>query len=364
MAQQFFPLKVKSVEKTTADCTILAFDINEDLASAFAFKQGQYLTLKANINDEEVRRSYSLCSSPMDNEWKVAVKKVEDGRFSTYANEVLKAGDTLEVMPPMGRFYVEVDVEKQKNYVAFAAGSGITPVISIIKTHLALEPNSTFKLFYINQAVSTIILKEELEGIKNRYLNRFEMFHFLTQEERSVPLFNGRINKEKLDILFKTLIDQESTDDFFICGPNQMIFLIKDYLEEIGVDQKQVHFELFNTDDIPQSKRKPKDYKVDKNILTEVNIIEGGKLFRFNTPKGSENILDAALKQNADLPFACKGGVCCTCRAKLVEGEVDVLVNYGLEQDEIDNGYILTCQAIPTSDKVVVNFDASISEQK
>ena len=362
MAQNFYPIIVKSIEKTTLDCSIISFDISEKDKSVFNFKQGQYLTFKATVNGEEIRRSYSLCSSPHDNDWKVAVKKIEDGRFSTYANDVLKVGDTVEVMPPSGRFFVEVNPDKQKNYIAFAAGSGITPILSIIKTHLQSEPKSTFKLFYINQAVSTIILKEELEGIKNRFIDRFEIFHFLTQEERSVPLFNGRIDKDKLNIIFKSLVAKENIDDYFICGPNAMIFLIQDFLQELGVEKKQIHFELFNTDGIPATGQKKKKRKIDNSILSEISIIEGGKSIKITIPRGSDNILDAALKKNADLPFACKGGVCCTCRAKLIEGEVDIIVNYGLEQEEIDEGYILTCQAIPTSAKVVVDFDASIGK--
>jgi len=360
MATQFYPIQVKSIEKTTSECSLISFDVTEVLKSTFNFKQGQYLTLKTNINEEEVRRSYSLCSSPLDQEWQVAVKKIEGGRFSTFANEKLKVGDTLEVMPPAGRFFVEAQPNQAKNYVAFAAGSGITPIISIIKTHLELEPQSTFKLFYINQAVATIILKEELERLKKLYLDRFEIFHFLTKEERSVPLFNGRIDKEKLDIIFKNLVNQKQIDDVFICGPNAMIFLIRDYLLDLGLDKKQVHFELFNTDGIVKQQERTIQ-SIDTSILSEINILEGGKLFKFSIPKGSDNILDAALKRSADLPFACKGGVCCTCRAKLVEGKVDVIVNYGLEQEEIDAGYILTCQSIPTSEKVVVDFDASIA---
>lgn len=358
---KFYPVKVKSVKKTTADCTLITLDIQEELAADFGFKQGQYLTLKARVNDEELRRSYSLCSSPLDGEWQVAVKKVADGRFSTFVNENLRAGDTLEVMPPTGRFYVETTPDRQKNYVAFAAGSGITPILSIIKTHLHQEPKSTFKLFYINQAVSTIILKEELEGLKNTFMERFEIFHFLTREERSTPLFNGRIDREKLDTLFNTLIPEENTDDFFLCGPSAMIFLIRDYLQERGVDPKKIHFELFNTDGIPQNGRSKVKRKTNDGSLSEITIREGGKNFRFSMPKGADNILDAALEQNADLPFACKGGVCCTCRAKLLEGEVDMPVNYGLEPEEVEQGYILTCQAIPVSEKIAVDFDASIA---
>jgi ring-1,2-phenylacetyl-CoA epoxidase subunit PaaE len=359
---RFYPVKVKAVKKTTSDCALISLDISEDMERDFGFRQGQYLTLKAKIDDEELRRSYSLCSSPLDREWQVAVKKVDGGRFSTYANERLKAGDTIQVMPPSGRFYAEVEPEKQKNYVAFAAGSGITPILSIIKTHLQLEPKSSFKLFYINQAVSTIILKEELEGLKNTFMERLEIFHFLTREERSIPLFNGRIDRDKLDVLFKTLIDQEAVDDYFICGPHAMIFLIRDYLLEMGMAPKHIHFELFNTEGIPQNGKPKKRSVADNKLRSEIRIKEGGKQFSFSMARGSDNILDAALKQNADLPFACKGGVCCTCRAKLLEGEVDVIVNYGLEQEEIEEGYILTCQAIPTSERVVVDFDASVSK--
>ena len=196
MAQQFYPIQLKDIQKTTADCSVLTFDIGEELSDIFSYTQGQYLTLKAEINGEEVRRSYSLCSSPLDDTWQVAVKKIEDGRFSTYANEVLKPGDTIEVMPPNGRFFQPIS-ERKKNYVAFAAGSGITPIHSIIKTHLDQEEESTFSLFYFNRTIQSIILKEEIEGLKNKYLDRFELYHFLTQEERDSPLFNGRINPDK-----------------------------------------------------------------------------------------------------------------------------------------------------------------------
>lgn len=355
MAVTLYPIKVRKIEKTTADCSVISFEIREELKELFDFKQGQYLTLEAMIEDEAVRRSYSLCSSPLDNEWKVAVKKIDGGKFSTFANDVLKAGDTLQVMPPNGNFYVDIRPKKAKNYIAFAAGSGITPIFSIIKTHLELELESTFKLFYINQAVSTIILKEEIEGLKNRFLNRFEIFHFLTREERSTPLFNGRIDQEKLDFIFGKIAKKENTDDIFICGPDEMIFLIKDYLSEIGFDKKQIHFELFNTGNL--SKKKQKKRVVKSDIMSEITIREGGKNFKFSIPKGSNSILDAGLEKNADLPFACKGGVCCTCKAKLLEGEVEMEVYYGLEEEEVEAGYILTCMAVPQTEKVVVDYD-------
>lgn len=358
MKNKFYPLKVQHIDKSTKDCSLISFEIKDEWRDIFQYKQGQYLTMKTTIDGEEVRRSYSLCSSPLDKNWRVAVKRIHDGRFSNYAHQSLKKGDTIEVMPPNGRFFVEVEPEKQKNYIAFAAGSGITPIVSIIKTHLNLEPNSTFQLFYVNQAVSTIILKEEIEGLKNQFLDRFEVFHFLTQEERSIPLFNGRIDKDKLNIIFKSLVDKDQLDDVFICGPKEMIFSIQDFLLEIGLNKKQIHFELFNTNEVANKGKRKKVSTVPSNLTSEVSIIEGGKNFKFNIPQGSNNILDAALSRSADLPFACKGGVCCTCRAKLIEGEVEMAVSYGLEQEEIDAGYILTCQAVPISEKVVVDFEA------
>lgn len=355
MAQNFYPVKVNDIRKTTADCSIIRFDIGDELKEQFRFKQGQYLTLRAKINGEEVRRSYSLCSCPLDNVWEVAVKKIEDGKFSTYANEVLKVGDTIELMPPNGKFYREIDAKASRNYVAFAAGSGITPMHSIIKAHLSSEPNSTFKLFYFNRTIQSIILKEEIEGLKNKFLNRFELYHFLTQEERDAPLFNGRLSEEKLDSISKLLMDPKEIDDFFICGPTEMIFMVRDYLLNLGVDEKKVHFELFNT---PTSAKKKKVIDLNNSDLSDVSIINNGVKTAFSMSRGGENILDAALRNNADLPFACKGGVCCTCRAKVLEGEVEMEVNYALEKDEVEQGYVLTCQAIPKSDKIVVDFDS------
>lgn len=353
MAQQFYPIRLKDIQKTTEECSVLTFDIEDELAEMFEYTQGQYLTLRANIDGEEVRRSYSLCSSPLDNTWQVAVKKIEDGRFSTYANEVLKAGDVIEVMPPNGRFFQPISKHK-KNYVAFAAGSGITPIHSIIKTHLDQEKESTFSLFYFNRTVQSIILKEEIEGLKNKYLNRFELYHFLTQEERDSPLFNGRISEEKLASIFKILLDINSIDDFFICGPNEMIFLIRDFLMQKGLDEKRIHFELFNT---PGNKKKTKNIDVSYGEISKVAIINNGTQSTFNMSRGGDNILDAALRNNADLPYACKGGVCCTCKALLTKGEVEMEVNYALEKEEVEQGYILTCQAIPKTDELIVDFD-------
>ena len=355
MATKFYPLKIKKIEKTTPDCSLITFDVKDKWQEEFQYTQGQHLTLRATIGGEEVRRSYSLCSCPFEGEWRIGVKHVPDGKFSTFANEVLKVGDTLEAMRPNGRFFVKIDSEKQKNYVAFAAGSGITPIFSILKTHLHTEPKSTFKLFYVNKTAGSIILREEIEGLKNQFMDRLEVFYFLTQQERDVPFFNGRLDKEKLGIIFKTIVDKDASDDFFLCGPKDMTFFIRDYLMGLGFDKKQIHFELFGTPDISQ-KQKTAPAKTDGKMC-QVTIREGGKTFNFMLPQGTERILDAAVRQSADLPFACKGGVCATCRAKLLEGQVEMEVNYALEQEEIDAGYILTCQSTPVSEKVVVDFD-------
>lgn len=355
MSQQFHSIQISDIVKTTPDCSVVTFDISDELKEAFAYKQGQYLTLKADIKGEEVRRSYSLCSSPIDDQWQVAVKKIEDGRFSTFVNDVLKVGDTLEVMSPNGRFFTEVNPEKKKRYVAFAAGSGITPINSIIKTHLNQEPDSTFSLFYLNQSVQTMILREEIEGLKNQFLGRYELYHFLTKEMRDAPLFNGRFTEEKLQTISEKIIDFKSVDEFFICGPTEMIFMIRDFLYAQGVEESKVHFELFGT---PTKTVKKKVLDVNNKDVSDVSIITNGIRVSFKMTQNGENILDAAMRNNADLPFACKGGVCCTCKAKLIEGVAPMNVNYALEKDEVEQGYILTCQAIPKSSKIVVDFDS------
>ncbi len=357
MSSSFYPLKVKELYKTTNECTIVTLAVSADIKEKFRYHQGQYLTFKQTINGEEVRRSYSLCSSPIDDEWKVGIKKVEGGRFSTWANEVLQVGDSLSSLPPQGHFTTPINKEKQQNYIAFAAGSGITPVFSIIKTHLKAEPQATFKLFYINQKVSTIILKEELEALKNKYMDRLEIFHFLTRQNRSVPLFNGRLSEEKLDTIFKTIANLDNTDHFFTCGPEPLIMMVKAYLEKNGVPKEKNHFELFGTNTQTSAKKQESIKDQFKGKACDVTIMEGGKSYNFVIEQGSDNILDAALQNDADMPYACKGGVCATCKAKLIEGQVDMLLDYGLETEEKERGYILTCQALPISEKVVVDYD-------
>jgi ring-1,2-phenylacetyl-CoA epoxidase subunit PaaE len=297
-----------------------------------------------------------LCSSPIENKWNVAVKKINEGLFSTFVNEKLRKGDVLDVMAPNGTFFTEIDLKKAKNYIAFAAGSGITPILSIIKTHLALEPESTFKLFYLNRTVKSIVFKEEIEQLKNVYFNRFEIFHFLTKEHRPAELFNGRFSKEKMKVITDKLVDVSSIDACFICGPEEMIYLLRDELTEAGLAKDKIHYELF-TSGISEADKQRISKIIEKKVEgTEVTIIDGGKEFHFVMGDDFDNILDGALAAGADLPFACKGGVCSTCRCQVVEGTAEMKLNYSLEEEELAKNYILSCQAVPTSKKVVVDF--------
>lgn len=353
---KFHSIKVADVYKVTKDCTVITFDIPTDLKEEFKFKQGQHLTVRAHIDGKDERRSYSLCSSPMENKWQVAVKKITEGVFSSYVNDTLKKGDSLDLIAPHGAFHTDVNPKLAKNYIAFAAGSGITPILSIIKTHLATEPNSTFKLFYLNRTVKSIIFKEEIEQLKNKYFGRFEIFHFLTKEHRSIELLNGRFTKEKLQILTDKIIDIPSTDDCFICGPEQMIYLLRDELTAAGLPKEKIHFELFNTGMSEEDKQRISKIVEKKVEGTKITIIDGGKEFHFIMDEGFDNILDSAIAAGADLPFACKGGVCSTCRCKILEGTAEMKVNYALDASEVAKNYTLSCQAVPTSKKIVVDF--------
>jgi ring-1,2-phenylacetyl-CoA epoxidase subunit PaaE len=358
MSAHFHKLTIQEVRRETPDCVSIAFEVPAELKDTFKYNHGQSLTIRAYLNGQEVRRSYSICSCPLDDELRIAVKKVGSGAFSAFANEQLKKGDTLEVMPPIGRFFTELNAANKKSYVAFAAGSGITPILSIIKTTLLTEPNSEFTLVFGNRSRHTIIFKEELEALKNRFINRFTVIHVLSREQMDAPINFGRIDALKCEALFKNIIDARTTDEFFVCGPEEMIFTVRDFLEAKGVDKRKIHFELFTTSNIINHVDLHKKVSEKNEVKSRITIKLDGSAFDFDLGFNGESILDAALKQGADLPFACKGGVCCTCRAKLLEGEVEMDVNYGLEPDEVEQGFILTCQSHPKTKKVVVDFDA------
>ena len=354
---EFHNIKVADIYKETKDCVVITFDIPDSKKEIFKFKQGQHLTIRKEIDGQDIRRNYSLCSSPMDNEWKVAVKTIRDGLFSNYAFNQIKKGDELLVMPPHGEFFVEVDENASKNYIAFAAGSGITPILSMIKAHLQLEPKSTFKLFYLNRTVKSIIFKEEIERLKNAFFHRFQVFYFLTQEHRDIAFLNGRFDKEKLAVLTKTFIDIEDTAHAFICGPQDMIFLVQDELMAAGLPKEKIHYELFFTGSFEEENKHIAEVLEQRADGTEVTIIDRGTEFHFIMDDDVDTILDGALAAGADLPFACKGGVCSTCKCKLIEGTVQMKKNYALEEKELANNFVLSCQSVPTSKKVVVDFD-------
>lgn len=353
----FHKLPIKDIYKETSDCSVVTFDIPSSLETEFAFRQGQHLTLKADINGEDIRRSYSLCSSPLEGVWKVAVKQIPGGKFSTYVNEELMAGDVLEVMPPSGTFGVDCKPEATKNYLFFAAGSGITPILSMIKAHLAVEPHATCKLFYVNRTSKSIIFKEELEQLRNQYFGKLEIYYFLTKELRDIDLFNGRFDDEKMKVLVGTFIDIPDTSEVFLCGPEEMVNYVGDYLVKAGLPKELVHFELFVTG-LSEEDKKRAERLAQQNVEgVEVTIVDGGKEFHFTMTDEYDNILDAALGAGADLPFACKGGVCSTCKCKVLNGNVEMKINYALEEDEVAQDFILSCQAVPTSEKVKIDFD-------
>jgi len=355
MTPKFHTLTISEVRRETEDTVSIAFEVPSALSSDYSYLSGQYLTLKAMINGEDVRRSYSLCSAPHENEWRVAVKKVEDGRFSSFANEQLIAGDLLEVMTPTGNFSLKPQSEKSGNYALFASGSGITPVFSIAKTILKEEESSTVTLFYGNKNFNSIIFREELEALKNLYMERLRIVHVLSRESLGNDIQKGRIDKDKSDRLFRAFLKGEDIDAVYICGPEEMILGVKDSMIENGIDPKRVHFELFTT---PGKKAAQKEtIPSGPNISSNVSVILDGDQLDLALDSSGETILDAAQKAGADLPFACKGGVCCTCKAKIIEGTARMDVNYALEKDEVEAGYILTCQAHPTSERLIVSFD-------
>jgi ring-1,2-phenylacetyl-CoA epoxidase subunit PaaE len=351
MKPSFFNLKVADIKQETSDAVSIAIEVTEDIKSKFNYKSGQYITFKTAIEGEEVRRSYSLCSSPTESEWRVAVKKIENGKFSTYANDVLKIGDEVEVMSPMGNFILPENLEN-KSFVFYASGSGITPVFSMIKTILSESSTAQATLVYGNKGFNSIIFREELETLKNLHMERFRVIHVLSRESLGNDIQAGRIDKLKANAIIKSLVSIDETDGVFICGPESMILGVKEAYTDLGLDAKNIHFELFGT-----VTKAVEQVVSDEVITSRVKVILDGEEFDINLASNDKNILDAALEAGADLPFACKGGVCCTCKGKILEGSAKMTVNYALEPDEVEAGYVLTCQAHPTSEKLTVSFD-------
>lgn len=350
---KFYPLTVSQIRRETEDAVSIAFDVPADLNEKFTFVPGQYLTLKTDIDGEEVRRSYSICAAPSEGELRVAVKEIEGGKFSTFANRVLKEGAQLESMPPMGNFMWTPETGGQ-HVVGWAAGSGITPILSIAKSVLTGSQESTFTLFYGNKNSNSIIFKDELEDLKNTYVDRLEVHHILSREDQGSDTTKGRIDAEKVKAFNSKFFDVATTSAHFLCGPLGMIESVSAELESLGTDKKNIHFELFNTTAAGEAK----ESAATKNAagLSAVTVILDGEETHFEM-KAKDFVLDSALDAGADVPYACKGAVCCTCRAKVMEGSAEMVMNYALVDDEVKDGYILTCQAHATSEKLVVSFD-------
>lgn len=353
----FHALKVKAVCRETSDCVSVAFEVPESLAASYRFQAGQYLTLRTTLGGEEVRRPYSICSSPSEDGLKVAIKHIPGGKFSTFANKQLRAGDILEVMTPMGDFHVPIAASNQKRYVAFAAGSGITPVISIIKESLLRETGSTFTLFYGNRTTDAIIFRETLEGLKNKYLHRFSLFHILSREDQGNDLLSGRIDRSRLSLIFSRLIKAREVDEYLLCGPLGMVQELKVFLKNAGVEGDKIHIELFNAGQEAEVQEKGGPSEAGTDGETQVSIRLDGNILNFTMASRRQSLLDAAMTAGADLPFSCKGGVCCTCKARILEGAAEMKLNYALEPEEVKAGYILTCQARPTTNRISIDFD-------
>ncbi|EDQ06450.1 1,2-phenylacetyl-CoA epoxidase, subunit E [Sulfitobacter indolifex] len=350
---QFHPLLVTDIHHTIRDAVVLT--LKPENPDAFAFTQGQYLTFKQDFDGTELRRNYSICAGLDDGELKVGIKRVDGGAFSTYANTELKVGDTLHAMPPQGKFFTEIEPEVAKNYLGFAGGSGITPVLSILKTVLKREPNSTFTLVYANRAVNTIMFREELEDLKNHYMGRLTIIHIL-ESGQDMELFEGRVDQAKCDALFKHWIQIDNIDTAFICGPEPMMLAIAEALKTNGLGDDQIKFELFSESQQGRLAKQEMAKRSEGQSGTEVTVIIDGARRSFTMQKG-QSVLEAALENGQEAPFACKAGVCSTCMGKVLDGEVEMLSNHALEDYEVERGYVLTCQSYPLSDTLTIDYD-------
>ncbi|WP_449044740.1 1,2-phenylacetyl-CoA epoxidase subunit PaaE [Paracoccus versutus] len=355
---RFHPLKVTDVRRETRDAVVVTLAPRDEDRALFDFTQGQYLTFRRDFDGEELRRSYSICAGKDEGTLRVGIKRVDGGAFSTWANENLAPGDEIEAMPPMGKFFTPIEPEAEKQYLGFAAGSGITPVLSIIKTVLAREPRAQFTLVYANRQINTIMFREELEDLKNLYLGRFSVIHVLEQEGQEIDLFTGRIDEGKMTALFQHWLDAEAVDTAFICGPEPMMLTVAASLRGHGLRDEQIKFELFASSQPGRAKARPVSAQAagaGEGVAATVTL--DGATRAFQMPREGETILEAALANNMDAPYSCKAGVCSTCRCKVLEGEVEMAVNHALEDYEVRAGYVLSCQAYPVSDRVVVTYD-------
>jgi ring-1,2-phenylacetyl-CoA epoxidase subunit PaaE len=355
--ERFHKLTIAEVRRETPDAVSIRFDIPAELKDVFGFKAGQHLTLRTEMNGEDLRRNYSVCVAPHESEIRIAVKQTPGGRFSSWANSALQTGHTVEVLPPMGRFIVPHADTTEPYYVALAGGSGITPVLSILKTVLAEIPRARFTLLYGNRDSASIMFLEELAGLKNRYLDRLEIYHVLENEAEEIELFNGRLDAAKCEEVFSTLVDVKNVDAFFICGPGPMMDAAESALVARDVSPERIFIERFTTGTVSAEQLARDEALQQKAQGTQITVTLDGRRSKisFNAEKG--NILESVQAAGLPAPYACKGGVCSTCRAKVVSGTVTMKKNYSLTDAEVAQGYVLTCQSVPTSAEVALDYD-------
>lgn len=357
MSVHFHPLKVAEIVPETAEANSIRFEIPSELRDAFAFKAGQHLTLRATIDGEEVRRNYSLCTAPAESDWMVTVKRIGGGLFSNWIGDQLKPGDTVEVMVPHGSFTTEFDPANKRHLVAIAGGSGITPVMSLVRTLLREEPQSRFTLFYGNRDSSSVIFLESLAALKDKHLGRFEIYHFLDQEDQDIDLFNGMLDRTRCEEAIAHLVpDAAEVDGWFICGPGPMMDAAEGALLDRGISKERIHIERFTADRPPESVSREMAQLQTQAEGVSVAVTLDGRTRR--VPFSQGNILDSARAAGLPAPFACKAGVCATCRAKVTKGKVEMAARYGLSDEEVAAGYVLTCQSVPIGDGVAVDYDA------
>ncbi len=355
---KFHPLKVADIRRETADCVSIAFEIPQEFKNEYNYTQGQYVTIKMTINGEEIRRSYSLCSSPSaDSDFRVAAKKVKDGRMSVALNDQVKVGDVLDVMTPMGNFY-NLASSNKKNIHCFAGGSGITPMLSIIKTLLNTDESATLSLYYANQNEASTIFKNELDNIAKSNPDRFKLIYIYDEAPANHPmLYTGIMTKEKVMGIVENHVGLNLTNEFFICGPTPMMKNVEDSLTSLKINKENIHLEYFTASLDANATATPIESTAGEKVVSQITVILDGDETTFELASDGKNILDAAMDQDLDVPFSCKGAVCCTCRAKVLEGKVQMKANYALTDEEVEEGFILTCQSHPLTPVVVVDYD-------
>ena len=349
---QFIPLTIKSITPQTEQAICIAFEVDDTQQAEFQYLAGQHLTIRHLTDTGEIRRCYSICSDSNE-DMSIAIKKIDQGQFSNWANDNLKAGDQLEVMPPQGVFFQKAAKVGGKNYLGFAAGSGITPILSIVKTVLQQQQDANFTLIYGNRSWKQTMFAEQIMDLKDRFQSRFQLVNIFSREMNDSALFNGRIDAEKLQLLFKADLINANVDHCFACGPDDMMDSIETVLPELGIARSKIHTERFNTG----SGKKATAEQIENRNEEKVNIVLDGRELIIDVSKEDDSILDAALRAGADLPYACKGGVCATCKCKVLEGQVDMAINYSLEPEEVEKGYVLSCQARPVTPNVRISFD-------